>query len=104
MTNADPFLYELEAIIQRRMSSPDTYSYTAKLVAEGVSRVAQKVGEEAVEVAIASVTSDATDGFRNEVADLVFHLLVLLAVKDVSLGEIAALLRERHESRVQPDD
>ncbi|MEL7537623.1 MAG: phosphoribosyl-ATP diphosphatase [Pseudomonadota bacterium] len=103
MSDNDPFLYELEGVIRQRLNDPDTYSYTARLAAEGLPRVAQKVGEEAVEVAIASVSDKATEGFRAEVADLVFHLLVLLAVKEVSLAEITTLLRERHESRRQPD-
>ena len=99
MSERDPFLYELEAVVHRRLTDADTYSYTSRLAAEGVSRVAQKVGEEAIEVAIASVTDSAGEGFRNEVADLVFHLLVLLAVKDVPLEDIVRLLRERHDAR-----
>ncbi len=101
--NNDPFLYELEAIVQQRLSDTSRYSYTAKLAAEGIERVAQKVGEEAVEVAIASVGSAGNEFFRNEVADLIFHLLVLLAVKDVALDDVVGLLRARHESRQTPD-
>ncbi|MEM1263624.1 MAG: phosphoribosyl-ATP diphosphatase [Pseudomonadota bacterium] len=99
MDREDPFLYELERVVHARIAEADNYSYTAKLVAEGTARIAQKVGEEAVEVALASVTDEGDKYLRNEIADLVFHLLVLMAVKDIRLTDIAGLLRERHESR-----
>jgi len=100
-TNID-FLLELEQIVQERISNLDTGSYTAKLVASGIERVAQKLGEEAIEVALASVAQNRTDALRDEVADLVYHLIVLLAVKGIALTEITELLTERHRGRTVP--
>ncbi len=93
------FLSELEAIIAERLASPDHSSYTARLAAEGIERIAQKVGEEAVEVAIASVTNSGN--LKDEAADLLYHLLVLLAVKKISLADIGELLAGRHRDRQQ---
>ncbi|HMB72308.1 MAG TPA: phosphoribosyl-ATP diphosphatase [Gammaproteobacteria bacterium] len=89
------FLEELEAIIDARMRErPDT-SYTANLIGRGVHRIAQKVGEEGVEVALAAAT-DKDDLLVSECADLLFHLLVLLRVKGFSLADIANKLEQRH--------
>ncbi|MEM8982293.1 MAG: phosphoribosyl-ATP diphosphatase [Pseudomonadota bacterium] len=99
MDTEDPFLYELERVVQQRIAAADGYSYTAKLVAEGTARIAQKVGEEALEVALASVTDSGDEFLRNEIADLIFHLLVLMADRGIRLTDIAALLRERHAAR-----
>ena len=93
------FLFELEHIIQRRLAAPEQYSYTAKLATEGIERVAQKVGEEAVEVALASVTDPGGAELKNEIADLLYHLLVLLSVRDIPLADITAILASRHEER-----
>lgn len=89
------FLFELERIIADRLANPRDGSYTASLADAGTKRIAQKVGEEAVELALAAV-----DGDRNEVldeaADLVYHLLVLLQRQRVSLDDVAKALQARH--------
>lgn len=88
------FLPELEEIINDRFENPAELSYVASLVKKGVKKMAQKVGEEAVEVAL-----EAQDGepewFLGEVADLVFHLLVLLRAKGYSLRDVEEVLRSR---------
>ncbi len=93
------FLLQLEDVIRQRMATPDTASYTAKLAAAGVDRVAQKFGEEALEVALASVAPVRADALQNEIADLVYHLLVLMAVRELTLNDIVAVLAERHDAR-----
>jgi len=91
------FLGTLENIINaRRRASPDA-SYTAELFAAGPRRIAQKVGEEAVEVALASQTGDR-DEIINETADLIYHLLVLLAQQQIPLADVVATLAARHKS------
>jgi phosphoribosyl-AMP cyclohydrolase / phosphoribosyl-ATP pyrophosphohydrolase len=88
-----PMVDRLTAIIaQRRREMPEG-SYTAKLLGEGTERVAQKVGEEAVEVVVAAL---AGERLAEEAADLVYHLLVLLEERDVGTGEVARVLRDRH--------
>ena len=89
------FLQTLDRVISDRLESGDAASYTQRLAAGGVRRVAQKVGEEAVELAIASVAGEREQTLA-EAADLVYHLLVLLRVQGLSLGEVAALLEQRH--------
>lgn len=87
-------LSRLEAVIaQRRAASPDS-SYVAKLNAKGVPAIAQKVGEEATETVIAALTGDAGE-LTAEAADLLFHLLVLLGTKDVTLADVLAELDRR---------
>lgn len=96
MGNSDlAFLATLEQVIIDRIRNPDDGSYTAKLVAGGRQRVAQKVGEEAVELAIASVAENREEVIE-EAADLVYHLLVLLHAQDLELGRVVARLQERH--------
>jgi phosphoribosyl-ATP pyrophosphohydrolase/phosphoribosyl-AMP cyclohydrolase len=89
------FLSRLEQVIAERLEQPSAESYTASLVAMGPKRVAQKVGEEAVELALAAV-----DGTREEVldeaADLVYHLLVLLRTQRAQLGDVVEVLAQRH--------
>ena len=91
------FLTTLEAVIRQRFADADEGSYTASLAAAGSRRIAQKVGEEAVELALAAV-----DGGRDETiaeaADLVYHLLVLLADRNITLADIAAELSDRHQA------
>jgi phosphoribosyl-ATP pyrophosphohydrolase/phosphoribosyl-AMP cyclohydrolase len=87
-------LAELDALIAARMRSPSPDSYTAKLASAGVARIAQKVGEEAVETAIAAVASD-DETFLGEAADLVFHLLVLLRAKGACLDALEKTLGNR---------
>ncbi len=90
------FLKKLESVIkQRRTQSPDT-SYVAKLFSKGINKIAQKVGEEAVEVVI-EAKDDNDDLFLNEAADLVFHLMVLLEAKNKGLDEVVDVLKGRHK-------
>jgi phosphoribosyl-ATP pyrophosphohydrolase/phosphoribosyl-AMP cyclohydrolase len=90
------FLANLQHIIARRASESPESSYTAKLLAAGTQRVAQKVGEEGVELALAATTNDRQK-IIDESADLLYHTLVLLRAKDVSLEEVTARLAERHQ-------
>ncbi|HKL50170.1 MAG TPA: bifunctional phosphoribosyl-AMP cyclohydrolase/phosphoribosyl-ATP diphosphatase HisIE [Wenzhouxiangellaceae bacterium] len=89
------FLAELERVIESRVGADPESSYTARLLSEGVKRCAQKVGEEGVEVALAAATGDR-DELVNESADLLYHLLVVLAASGVSLEEISGQLESRH--------
>ena len=96
MSNKDlAFLATLEAVIADRIANPDGKSYTASLAASGRQRIAQKVGEEAVELALASVAGNREE-VMDEAADLVYHLLVLLRMQDLDLGRVVARLEERH--------
>ena len=96
MANNDlQFFDTLESVISDRLENPTKDSYTSSLVALGPKRVAQKVGEEAVELALASVDGDRAE-IVNEAADLVYHLIVLLRSRDVALAEIADALEARH--------
>lgn len=93
------FLGELERIINKRRDSKDTdNSYTAQLFAMGQKRIAQKVGEEGVEVALAGV-HDSTDDLTSESADLLYHLLVLLASHNIPLEDVVKELRSRHKDK-----
>ena len=89
------FLATLEQLIVERRASPVAGSYTAELYASGTQRIAQKVGEEAIEVALASCHADRDDTVA-EAADLLYHLLVLLANQDIALAEVVATLKSRH--------
>lgn len=91
------FLGTLENIINaRRTAAPDA-SYTAELFAAGTRRIAQKVGEEAIEVALAAQIGDR-DEVVNEAADLVYHLLVLLANQHIPLADVVATLAARRKT------
>ena len=87
-------LERLEQTIAQRRSADPSSSYVAKLNAKGVPKIAQKVGEEAVETVIAAMADDR-DGLVGEAADLVFHLLVLLGAKGVPLADVLAELDRR---------
>ena len=89
------FLSTLEEIIDERKLSPAEGSYTSELFAAGQQRVAQKVGEEAIEVALASTSGDRAATI-NESADLLYHLLVLLAHHDIQLTRVVDTLKQRH--------
>lgn len=89
------FLAELDALIAQRERERPEGSYTTKLFSAGVRRIAQKVGEEGVETALAAVAQDE-DALRGEAADLVYHLLVLLRARGLGLADIQATLRARH--------
>ncbi|HMQ87938.1 MAG TPA: bifunctional phosphoribosyl-AMP cyclohydrolase/phosphoribosyl-ATP diphosphatase HisIE [Flavilitoribacter sp.] len=96
-TNAEPgFLARLESVIRSRKSGNPSESYTAALFAKGINKIAQKVGEEAVELVI-EAKDDNRDLFLNEAADLLFHYLVLLNAKDASLSDVVAILEKRHK-------
>jgi phosphoribosyl-ATP pyrophosphohydrolase/phosphoribosyl-AMP cyclohydrolase len=88
------FLYELEQTIAQRIDSGAEDSYTSRLVQRGINKVAQKVGEEAVELVIEAKDNDP-GLFKGEAADLLFHLLILLKAKGFSLEEVEAVLRAR---------
>ncbi|WP_330924222.1 bifunctional phosphoribosyl-AMP cyclohydrolase/phosphoribosyl-ATP diphosphatase HisIE [Candidatus Sororendozoicomonas aggregata] len=92
------FLTELENLLaDRKKAAPDS-SYTASLYAQGAKRIAQKVGEEGVEVALAAVAGDRKE-LINESADLMYHLLVLLQSQQLSLSDVITTLIERHQVR-----
>jgi len=95
MTNASGFLQQLERVIAERRSAAPDGSYTASLLASGRQRIAQKVGEEGVELALAGVGDDRARVVA-ETADLLYHVLVLLAARDVSLDEVLQELERRH--------
>jgi len=93
---SNDFLAHLESVIQKRKNEPSEKSYTASLFKSGINKVAQKVGEEAVELVIEA--KDNNDQlFLNEAADLLFHYLVLLAAKGKSLDDVINILKERHK-------
>lgn len=96
------FLYELERIIKDRKANPNESSYTALLFKKGINSIAQKVGEEAVELIIEAKDNNI-DRFKNETADLLFHYLILLRSKDINLGDIISILKERHENVKQAE-
>jgi len=90
------FLTELEEVITDRRENPSDKSYTASLFKKGINKIAQKVGEEAVEVVIEA--KDQNDNlFLNESADLVFHFLVLLQAKNYRFKDVLEVLRDRHK-------
>ena len=89
------FLTELAAIIRQRVADAPEGSYTAKLAAQGVLKVAQKVGEEGVELALAAAVQDE-GRVTSEAADLVYHLLLLLELRKLTLSDVIAELERRH--------
>jgi phosphoribosyl-ATP pyrophosphohydrolase/phosphoribosyl-AMP cyclohydrolase len=89
------FLFFLEEIIADRRDNPVEGSYTNHLFSRGLNKIAQKVGEEAVELIIESKDNNK-DLFLGEAADLMYHYLVLLAEKDVKLQEVIDVLKSRH--------
>jgi phosphoribosyl-ATP pyrophosphohydrolase/phosphoribosyl-AMP cyclohydrolase len=92
------FLGLLENIIANRIADQPEGSYTARLFAEGPGRIAQKLGEEGVETALAAVSRD-DEGLVSECADLLYHLLVLLKSRDLTLERVVEELRARHASK-----
>jgi phosphoribosyl-ATP pyrophosphohydrolase len=96
MTDNIEFLTKLENIIRTRRTAAGTESYTKTLFNRGTPFIAQKVGEEAVELAIAAVLGDK-ERTVSEAADLMYHLLVLLEDNDLSLADVAAELAARHK-------
>ncbi|HHT35455.1 MAG: bifunctional phosphoribosyl-AMP cyclohydrolase/phosphoribosyl-ATP diphosphatase HisIE [Proteiniphilum sp.] len=93
---AKGFVYDLEKVIEQRITENPEGSYTSRLFSRGVNKVAQKVGEEAVELVI-EAKDDNLDLFRNEAADLLYHYLILLKTKNLKLEDIEAVLKGRHK-------
>jgi len=90
------FLDRLQKVIQNRKYEPQNTSYTSSLFAKGINKVAQKVGEEAVELVI-EAKDDNADLFLNEAADLVYHFIVLLVAKGFQLSDVIAVLEKREK-------
>jgi phosphoribosyl-AMP cyclohydrolase / phosphoribosyl-ATP pyrophosphohydrolase len=100
VTDATPlsFLSRLESVLAQRVAERPEGSYTARLWTEGVTRIAQKVGEEGVEVALAAVTKN-DQGLVGEAADLIFHLTLLLKNRGLSLATVVRELEQRHHAK-----
>lgn len=94
-TEGHGFIYKLEEVIQKRRDEPTEGSYTSSLFAKGINKIAQKVGEEAVELVI-EAKDDNAELFVNEAADLMYHYIILLAAKGFSLSDVERVLRSRH--------
>lgn len=93
--SSEEFLFYLERVIRDRRTNPVEGSYTNHLFSRGLNKIAQKVGEEAVELII-EAKDDNKDLFLGEAADLIYHFLVLLSQKDSSLSEVIEVLKSRH--------
>lgn len=91
------FLEKLMEIIESRKANPSEKSYTSSLFQKGTNKVAQKVGEEAVETVIEAMAGDR-ELLKNESADLLFHLMVLLADQDLSIYDVLSVLEKRHQT------
>ncbi|WP_439636913.1 bifunctional phosphoribosyl-AMP cyclohydrolase/phosphoribosyl-ATP diphosphatase HisIE [Oceanicaulis sp.] len=92
------FLGQLQHVIDTRAEDDSKDSYTAKLLSKGVLKCAQKVGEEGVETALAAAAED-DDALLGEAADLIFHLMVTLKARGLSLADVTALLAQRHAAK-----
>jgi phosphoribosyl-AMP cyclohydrolase / phosphoribosyl-ATP pyrophosphohydrolase len=90
------FIADLEQLIASRKGADPSSSYTASLYSKGIKRIAQKVGEEGVETALAATVADLEE-LKNESADLMYHLLVLLQASGLSMQDVVGILRERHK-------
>jgi phosphoribosyl-ATP pyrophosphohydrolase/phosphoribosyl-AMP cyclohydrolase len=95
------FLGRLEQVIAERIATRPEGSYTVKLLAEGTRRIAQKVGEEGLELALAGVAQSGQE-IIGEAADLLYHMLLLLKVKNLSLSQVVTELESRHTGRSAP--
>ena len=95
-TPAFTFLADLERVLAARKDADPKSSYTASLYNKGIKRIAQKVGEEGVETALAATVHDKEE-LKNEAADLLYHLTLLLQASDMSLNDALDVLRERHK-------
>lgn len=93
--DASGFAHQLQRIIEDRKANPSEKSYTTSLFEKGINKIAQKVGEEAIETVI-EAKDDNDELFLNESADLLFHYLVLLTAKGKSLEDVEAVLKARH--------
>jgi len=92
---ANDFLFKLEKIIADRKNNPTETSYTSSLFKKGINKIAQKVGEEAVEIVIEAKDNN-DELFKGEAADLLFHYLILLQAKGFSLQDVIAVLKQRN--------
>lgn len=90
------FLRKLEQIIEDRKNTPTEKSYTSSLFAKGINKIAQKVGEEATELIIEAKDNN-DELFKNEAADLLYHLLILLQAKGFKLSDVENILEKRHQ-------
>ena len=97
--DADNFLEKLENIIAERKNNPDEKSYTSSLFEKGINKIAQKVGEEAIELVI-EAKDDHEDLFKGEAADLLFHYLILLQAKGFRLNDITQVLKSRYQNSI----
>ena len=88
----------IDKVIQERISNPSENSYTNKLMQRGLNKVAQKVGEEAVEVVIAAL-AESREEYLGEMTDLLYHSLVLLHAQGLDLGDIAEIIAKRHQEK-----
>lgn len=95
-TNSKDFLQTLSEVIKQRFDDRSGKSYTSGLFDKGINKVAQKVGEEAVELVIEAKDDDA-DKFLNEAADLLFHYMILLQAKGFNLQDVKQVLQQRHK-------
>ena len=96
--HSDEFLQYLEEIIKLRRKAKPEESYVAKLFSKGINSIAQKVGEEAVELVIEAKDNNE-ELFLNEAADLLFHYLILVNAKGYTLQDVISILQTRHSSR-----
>jgi phosphoribosyl-AMP cyclohydrolase / phosphoribosyl-ATP pyrophosphohydrolase len=94
------FIYKLDTIINQRIENNTEGSYTNKLFKKGINKIAQKVGEEAVELVI-EAKDDNIELFKNEAADLLYHFLILLKSKEVDLNSVEEILKSRHSNARQ---
>ena len=94
--DAHGFTHELQQIIEDRKANPSEKSYTTSLFEKGINKIAQKVGEEAVETVIEAKDNN-DELFLNEAADLMFHYLVLLSAKGKTLADVETVLKSRHQ-------
>jgi phosphoribosyl-ATP pyrophosphohydrolase/phosphoribosyl-AMP cyclohydrolase len=96
LNTSENFLLDLEKIIESRKLGNDEKSYVKSLFNKGINSIAQKVGEEAVELVIEAKDND-DDKFINEAADLIFHFLILLNIKNFTLQQVIDVLQKRHK-------
>jgi phosphoribosyl-ATP pyrophosphohydrolase/phosphoribosyl-AMP cyclohydrolase len=92
------WLADLSRIVADRAASGDASSYTRTLIESGLDRIAQKIGEEGVEVAIAAISRDS-EACANEIADLLYHVAVLMEARDFGWSDVIAVLKNRHAAR-----
>ena len=90
------FVAELAAVLQDRKANPNATSYTSELLTAGMEKIAQKVGEEGVELAIAGL-AQSDERVLDESADLIYHMLVLLTARDLTWDDVQETLAKRHK-------